>query len=76
MSSTSNSTIGGLFYHFGTQEHLTAVGFISMLLFLMAVVWFGITCTFEIMRNLHIVEEEDEIAMKSLIGKVNDANYI
>ena len=78
MSSTSNTTIGGLLYHSGTisSEYLTGVGIISILLFLMAVVWFVITCTFDIMRKLHIVEEEDEIAMKSLIAKVMLITYI
>ena len=76
MSAASNSTTEGVFYHTGTPEYLTGVGICSILLFMMALVWFGITCTSDVMRKLHIVEEEDEIAMKSLIGKVNDADYI
>ena len=72
----SNSTAGNMFCSTGAHEDLTCVEVCSVLVFIMALIWFGITCICDIIRMDSIVEEEDEIAMKPLIGRVNDATYV
>lgn len=71
-----NSTDGNLFCTSGPQEDLTCVEVCAIIVFMMALIWFGITCVCDIIRMDNIVEEEDEIAMKPLIGTVNDATYV
>ena len=76
MSSLPNSTAGNLFCGTGSTEDITCIELGYVVVFLMALLWFGITCGCDIIRNGNTIEEEDEIAMKSLIGKVNDAIYV
>ena len=72
----SNSTTGNLICTSGVQGDLTCLEVCSVVVFIMALIWFGITCVCDIVRMDNIVEEEDEIAMKPLIGRVNDATYV
>ena len=76
MKYLSNSSATNLLCSTGAQEDLTCVEVCSVLVFIMALIWFGITCICDIIRMDNIVEEEDEIAMKPLIGRVNDATYV